>query len=458
MALLGLVAVFIPKDTAAAILDGACAKCRPLASQAPSTPSYDPKYVAEIFAKFGQTGETAYTAMMTYMPHAQQIALAMAGVLLTFAIIYLFSMWWAYGLAVDIRGVEQSDRRWFASLPKNVVRKLRELEGEPYIVCRDACHSRAAVMWAYLLPTSAVAKLTKLPRPKGDWGLFNQLNFAIAIATVRALGTRLWPYDGERFFADVVTNRAQQKSVANDHDQSDLELRFVQDEPQRRFSGGDLAKPKYAVFQCLFNPIKDPIWVLALSDVIKRLKEVCERPEIGQSFDVVVQTLCSASFPTFRRIERDAEAGVRIKASEDQLQPILQVTQNADGSRSYRSGYDENNIAYPLVPPAPPVRRALYAFQLALDEAAQRDAVAIDLEAGDMLLVRNQEAFYCRREVHDHWIHPFTLLPRARWLRRYMAFEPQPAQGPITSTTRALASIGRVFGKLPTGRTGNLAA
>jgi hypothetical protein len=345
------------------------------------------------------------------------------------------------GLSKDIRGVEQSHRRWFASLPSSVANALARLNRErhPYIVCRKACHSRPARLWALVWRSQALATLRD--RQEAKWGLVNQMNFAIAIATVRALSAKLWPYDEEKFFADVTTDRMRQKSVANDHDEPDLELRFVQDEPQRPFLGGDLAKPVYAVFQCLFNPINDPVWVVALSDVMNRLKEVCaSRPEMGVSFDAAVQALSSPSFPNFRRIERDSQAGVRVKGAEDPFMPILMVSKDADGTPRYRSGYDENNILYAVV--LAPARKALYAFQLALDEAAKKDAVRIDLEGGDMLLVRNQEAFYCRREIEDHWIHlPITLLPRARWLRRYMAFESPEAAGGRSSSSRSLGAM-----------------
>lgn len=359
---------------------------------------------------------------------ARYLVFMSVGMLVFFLVGYVICTLGVRGLSADIRGVEQSHRRWFASLPKNVVDALAKLEGErqPYIVCRKACHSYAATTWALFLGKRILDKLRRWPPP--NWGLFNQMNYAIAIATVRALGARLWPYDEQKFVADVTTDRVQQKTVANDHDQFDLELRFVQDEPQRPFSGGDLAKPVYAVFQCLLNPINDPIWVLALSDVMERLKEVCAQSEMKLSFDAAVELLSSSNFPSFRRIDRDPQAGVRVKGAEDPLMPILKITKDADGTPHYRSGYDENNILYANVPS--PVRKALYAFQLALDEAARKDAVRVDLSRGDMLIVRNQEAFYCRREIEDHLFSPLTLLPRVRWLRRYMAFEPQAGQLP----------------------------
>jgi hypothetical protein len=361
----------------------------------------------------------------------RRIASAMFGVLFVFFVAYLVCSWLVYGLSSDIRSVRQRPRRWLASLPPNVADALAKLNRErhSYIVCRKACHSFSARAWGCLLnsPERIRAELTRRQSEK-SWGLFNQLNFAIVIATVRHLGVKLWPYDEEKFYAEVATDRDQQKSVANDFDQLDMELRFVQDEPQRPFEGGDLSKPIYAIFQCLFNPIDDPVWVLPLANVMDRLKEVCL--ETKMSFEAVVKTLGTSSFPIFRRVERDPAAGVRVKAAEDLLTPILLVTKDSDGTPRYQSGYDENNISYAALPQSPDVRRALYAFQMAMDLATRKDAVRIDLEPGDLLLVRNQEAFYCRREIHDHWFSCPTVLPRMRWLRRYMAFELQTGPTP----------------------------
>lgn len=376
----------------------------------------------------------------------ERLALATSGALVVFLVCYLICSWLVYGLSSNIRGVAGSQWSLLASLPQSVANELTALhrERQPFIVCRKACHSYFATAWAFFLGKEAIKRLRRwAPR---SWGLFNQMNYAIAIATVRALGVKLWPYDEEKFFADVTTDRAQQKSVANDHDQYDLELRFVQDEPQRPFSGGDLSKPIYSVFQCLLNPIHDPVWVLPLSDVMKRLEDVCARPDLGLSFDAVVQTLSFSNFPTFRRIERDPQAGIRVKAAEDPFMPILRVGKNVDDTPRYLSGYDENNILYFQVPQPPQVRKSLLAFQLALDEAARRDAVRIDLEGGDMLLIRNQEAFYCRRESEDHWIHSMTFLPRARWLRRYMAFDVQSEREsrPGSLSSSSLAAMTRI--------------
>lgn len=320
----------------------------------------------------------------------------------------------------------------FGRFPSGVAHRLARMdanEGEPFVLCRNACHAFAAYAHAATpwLGGRLVEKLRAERRILRSWGRFNQLNYLVTMAIADALRTDWKMMRGEgHLYSDQITSRDEQKSVVREFNECDLPLRFIQAEPQRRFSrvgGAQLPKPTFVVFHCLFNSIKDPIWILPLRDVMAKLKEICAKPGSGADYDTVVRMLSSTAFTVYARIKDESGPDVlKVQFGESRQVAIL----HTDAAGKLRSGYDENNILYESLPL--PACTALHLFQRALDEAA-KNSICVQMRSGDVLLIRNQEAFFARREVDDHFISwPITLLQRARWLRTYYLYEKLPGE------------------------------
>jgi hypothetical protein len=312
--------------------------------------------------------------------------------------------------------------------PSGLVGKLARMdkdESEPFIVCRNAYHARVAYLHA-LFPLwngrwRLIVKLQTERRIAASWGRFNQLNYLVTMAIADALKADWKLMRGEgHLFSDQVTKRDEQKTIVREFNECDMPLRFIQAEPQRRFSrigSAQLPKPKYVMFSCLFNPIRDPIWILPLKSVLERLKELCASPG-APDYDAAVRVLSTAALSVYGRIIDEPGPEV-LKVQFGEIRQVAFLYAEKPGAH-LRSGYDENNIIYDPMPPA--VAPVLFLFQRAVDEAA-KDAICIQLRRGDVLLVKNQEALFARREVSDHFVSwPPTLLPRARWLRAYYLY------------------------------------
>lgn len=317
---------------------------------------------------------------------------------------------------------------WVGRLSGSTQRKMLQLsadEREPFILCRSGCHAFAAYVSAMWDGHQLLEKLQTERRIASSWGRFNQLNYLITMSIADGLGLDWKQMRGEgHLFSDQVTCRDEQKSVVREFNECDLPLRFIQAEPQRRFvraGGAQLPKPKYVMFHCLFNSVADPIWVLPLKDVMAKLKEHCSASGSGTDYETVVRFLSNAAFSVYARIRDEPGPDVlKLQFGESRQVPILHT--NASGKTL--SGYDENSILYDQLPP--PAATALFLFQRALDDAA-KNAICVQLRSGDVLLVKNQEALFARREVADHFLSwPPTLAVRARWLRSYYLYSKLP--------------------------------
>ncbi len=296
--------------------------------------------------------------------------------------------------------------------------KLKALaadESVPLIICRNAVHTKH-IYWLSLFRLSnhsfdPAKRIVESPNPPY---LFDRLNDLLLAKYLEQMEAELRPdRDQGKYFGDAITQWESENSVVQTRD---LPLYYTQATPYRRFPRtgdhiGERPKAKYVVFSCLTNPINDPVWVLPTNFIVNQLRQL-----YPDDSDWLIEELEKHQFHFFMRYSHsELNDEVFTKQHDVAPRPILMQVDD-----KFQSGFDINRLDLSRLDQFPRARMAVFAWHQAIQHSS-KNALKVELKAGDVLFVKNYWAFYRRKELKYSTIAKPTLLPLRRWLRIYWA-------------------------------------
>lgn len=257
-------------------------------------------------------------------------------------------------------------------------------------------------------------------------GLFSRLG---AMTSMKA--------DSHEYYRDYTTCSDNEKDMLKDG--GDLPLRFRQSSPELPFRPrGDKKTPEhlhptFIAIVCMMNPIRDPIFVLPVASVIKRIPEVVElickesdqpidQESLGRKIDHCISSLNNLGFIQFDKY--DKMTFVRLDA--DYPFPIGRKI-DLDKPWLGEMGWDINKFVIGVGEEHAAHRELVRTIHMAIGLASD-DARKIMPTAGDVLILDNRRALHCRREYSyrpykDERSSFVVLDVPKRWVRLFYGFE-----------------------------------
>lgn len=302
--------------------------------------------------------------------------------------------------------------------------RLRELGSgaarEPYLVVRGAYPTCKLLGYsarlAETLPNGNYAK--SAPRyDRARWYLKRSTYDLISNGLIAHAQCTMRDKRGDgRAYREYFTSDDHQVSAFDDG--GDLHLRFRQATPEL-YAGSDIGArsvdtlaARLVLFVCVENPIREPLFVLPVSEVIERL----DTPEGKAALDA----LLNGEFESFDNWGLD---DLKPRLAGDS-QPLLFKDGLADGSSRWRMSFDPNRMNVELEIRDRQKFRLVGALLRAIHEASEQ-ARPVVLHRGDALIVHNHLALVRRKEQSYHWLNvPTWGRPAVRWLRVYYGFPP----------------------------------
>lgn len=315
------------------------------------------------------------------------------------------------------------------ALPDNLITGLDDLraasaDSQPFLVVRNLYPTRRLSRYSCTLDRSS----PPLIKPtKARWYIENHVYDLTSSTVLHALGTRHRPKiaaESEIMFRDYFTSpELQQDQFTKD---VDVPLRFKPLDPELTFSNDTHQEqedeayiaPRFVIFVCIENPIKDPLSVLPVKSVYERL-DSSDR-----------QLLQEDNFEVFDHWDE--------KLSDAKGRRRKRLLSSEEGKPwSAQLSFDSNRFN----PGAPftsfPHRRAVADLRRRIDEASRDSAISVTLARGDALVVDNYRAMVRRTEGHHSNVIIWSREP-VRWLRLYAGFERVARKGPALGPKNGL--------------------
>jgi hypothetical protein len=218
--------------------------------------------------------------------------------------------------------------------------------------------------------------------------------------------------EGTPPWKDFRTSFHMQKNAKSDG--YDMPLRYRQATPERRFPHDlnvrrqDDLSASVVVFACIENPIRDPIWLLPVSEVIKRLSD---------------DNLKLLSDNKFEFFDNWTENWISEHAIRDQS--VIEWVGPPD-NRVCLLSYDMNRLNSLYAPTDSHYKEALGKLDHAIEVAGcdeNSGAIPIVLTPGDVLVLDNARMMYARKEMpYASFRRLMVGRPAERYLRAYYGF------------------------------------
>jgi hypothetical protein len=315
---------------------------------------------------------------------------------------------------------------------------FREGDGGPFLVVRDllpCCH----LPWSYTATMKGPAYGSEKPQmTKPKWYMRRSYYDLIGSALLAKLGVqhRSRTFTEENAYRDYFTvPGAEIDQFGKDEDvprrwrQAIPEFALV-DEPSA--SSGNVTA-RYAVYLCVENPIKDPLWLLPVHYVVDALSEEQRkllRHIAYEFFDHWYEDLSSRGLSSIQKILGGEKVGLKPGQSENYNKWM---------------SFDANRLNLENSKTQQEERGAVGALRTKLVEAARQHAIPVMLRRGDVLIVDNYRTLIRRTELCYRAFNPWLFgRPAVRWLRMYCGFPPTPTGGRTTASAESTrpASIG----------------
>jgi len=241
------------------------------------------------------------------------------------------------------------------------------------------------------------------------WYLKNGLVDRICYGIIGIAGFEAHSKYGEETSKDWFSNRHAEVSPFHDRDDYYLRYRNASSDriPIEILQASDptkqsVVKTRALVIACIENPIRDPIYVLSLHDILEHLSDENRK------------LLLSLEYRQFDNI--DNEGNVRYGDVHSQL-----LYEDPDNKDNYWISYDPSRVDYQTLanPQHSQYRKALVALRKAIDDASYKE-FRVDLCRGDVLVVDNYRAL-TRRKERPYNIFDFSsfMRPPYRHMRIY---------------------------------------
>lgn len=229
----------------------------------------------------------------------------------------------------------------------------------------------------------------------------------------------------------------EKAQVTTIRDNNDVTLRFRTGAPHYRWpdprqekSQGETAP--FLLYLAVENPIRIPLYVITVRDVIARLPEVIrwqfedeELSDVEVEAEVreVIRLLCETDIEMFGKWD---EKTLRQRSEVALIpQPVLRNLSGDEDNPDWALRWDPNRIDWSqFLGTDGAIRRAFAALLRAID-LANEDAVPVVLTRGDGLLIDNLRSMVRRRELGPEGApYKDNLLnyPEAWWLQVYYGF------------------------------------
>lgn len=353
---------------------------------------------------------------------------------LALTLIYYYFFWDIVSASLQDRLKNQGEN--FKSRTKYYrrLRKKLEILQEP----SEDAHSSYVVIREFQFTTHfsyMKAKIGRFSRLDG----FRAIRIATLLSSLQAQTAKKGR--SEEFYKDYITTFREKRDFEKTMlwDGGDMSLRFRQSSPELPFYAGanaiEQVQPRYVVIDCLMNPIRDPVFVLMVSDIIEKLpeaiREICNiepgDPDDSKKIDEIVERVNSTPFYKYDNYDRYS------LVREDSEVPFP-IGNNIDLDRPWLGelSWDINKVIIEREPVYEKQRQVLSIVSRAI-YLAQFEAREIVLRTGDTMVIDNRRALHCRKEFdYPKLRFKNRRIPivghNRRWLRLYYGFEKEPSR------------------------------